>query len=175
MCSCLSPLREAALKADRGDLKALKAGKGPLTTDEAMHKLVSQLDTKQIMWAVSSVTPEQKSLPVIEALDFITLVGTREDKTLKIKMTAKGSDETKVKEAADAVAKHAKDSAEFLSGIHMSIVLMAADLLKSVNVETQGTTFTLTARLQTTPAAILSLPMIYDADDVPAPRQRGRR
>jgi hypothetical protein len=152
--------------------RAVKAGKGPLAGDEAAHKRIEALDTKQILWGASTVTPDQKSMPVAEAFDTITLSGTREAKTLKIRMTAKGSDPEKVKAAADKTAKHAKDSADFLSGIHMSIILMSADLLRSVKLESSGTTATLTAQLETTPAAILSLPVLADEDELPAPRAK---
>jgi hypothetical protein len=58
-------------------------------------------------------------------------------------------------------------------------VTLAVQLLKSVKAEADGTTATLTAQIETTPAAILSLPMLSDAelegddaDDAPHPRLR---
>ncbi len=168
-----SPTGAAAPAAELA--RAVKAGKGPLSRDEAAHRRIEALDTKQILWGVSTVTADQKSMPVAESFDTITLSGTREAKTLKIRMTAKGSDPEKVKAAAEKAAKHAKDSAEFLSGMQVApIITMSMKLLQSVRVETNDTSATLTAQLETTPAAILSLPVLADEDDLPAPREKAK-
>ncbi len=142
---------------------AIKQGKGPLAGDEKMQKLVASVGAKQVLWAAAAVTESQRSLPVVGAFDTITLVGTRADKTLSLKMTARGRDPAEVQTAVEKVNKHAKESAEFLSGMQVaSVIRMAVRLLNSTQAEAEGSTATLTATLETTPAAILSLPMLYD-------------
>jgi hypothetical protein len=160
---------------------AVKSGKGGLAGDDAMRKLVGSVDTKQILWGAAMVAPEQRELPVAGAFDTVTLVGTREQKkTLRLTMTARGADAGGVTNAVEQANKHAKDSAEFLEGMQVApIVTLAMELLKTVRAEADGTTATLTAHVETTPAAILSLPMLSDADlpedgeeDVAHPRLR---
>jgi hypothetical protein len=109
------------------------------------------------------VTPEQKALPVADAFDTVTLLGTREGKTLTLKLTARGGDAEKVKAAVERVNKHAKDSVEFLAGIRgIPLIDMSVELLKTVAAQSDGTSATLTAKLETTPAAILSLPDLHE-------------
>jgi hypothetical protein len=155
------PLKELAA--------AVKSGKGALAADAQERKLVESIDTKQILWAASVVTPEQRVLPVVSAFDTITLTGTRQGKTLTLTMKAKGNDPAEVKTAVDAVNKHAKDSAEFLDGIKgMTAIDLSVQLLRSMRAEANGTAATLTAKLETTPAAILALPEVQDeAPDAP--------
>jgi hypothetical protein len=161
-------------------VSAIKEGKGPLASDEKMHKLVESVDAKQVLWAASSVTESQKTLPVAGAFDTITLVGTRAGKSLSLKLTGRGRDAAEVQEAVNLVNKHAKESAEFLSGIQVaSVIRMAIKLLNSVEATAEGTSAAVTASLETTPAAILSLPMLYDdlpgepQEEEPQPRRRG--
>jgi hypothetical protein len=142
---------------------AVKSGKGALAADAQQRALVQSVDTKQVLWAASVVTPEQRTLPVVGAFDTITLVGTRQGKTLTLTMKGRGSDAAEVKAAADAVNKHAKDSVEFLAGIHgQKTVDLSVQLLRSMHATADGTTATLTAKLETTPAAILALPEVQD-------------
>ena len=119
---------------DQGPRGGRQAGQAGAAPREDTRKLVESLDTKAaVLWAAAAVTPEQKALPVAEAFDTITLLGTREGKTLTLKMTARGSDPEKVKAAVDRVNKHAKDSVEFLAGIHgMPLIDMSVELLKTV-------------------------------------------
>lgn len=162
---------------------AVKSGKGALGGDDELRKLVGTVDTKQVLWGAAVVTAEQRDLPAAGAFDTITLVGAREQKkTLRLTMTARGTDPARVKAAAETVGRHAKDSADFLEGMQVaSIVTMAMELLQSVRVELRETTATLTAAIETTPAAILALPMLSDAelsddgDEAPAPHPRLRR
>jgi hypothetical protein len=142
---------------------AVKSGKGALAADAQERALVQSIDTKQVLWAASVVTPEQRTLPVVSAFDTITLVGTRQGKLLTMTMKARGSDAAEVKKAADAVNKHAKDSVEFLRMIHgLKALDLAVELLRSMHAEADGNTATLTAKLETTPAAILALPEVQD-------------
>jgi hypothetical protein len=152
--------------------QAVKAGKGTLAADEPMRKLVESLANKQVLWATAAVTEAQRELPVVGAFDTITLLGTREGKTLKLKMTARGRDAEQVKKAVDQLNKHAGEAAEFLEGIHYQVILLSAELLKSVKAEADGTNATLTAKLETTPAAILSLPGLFDAGPEPEPEEK---
>lgn len=160
---------------------AVKSGKGGLAGDEEMRKLVGTIDTEQILWGAAIVAPEQRELPVAGAFDTVTLLGTREQKkTLRLTMTARGADAGGVAKAVEQINKHAKDSADFLEGMQVApIVTLAMELLKTVRAKADGTTATLTAHIETTPAAILSLPMLSDADlpeeeeqDVAHPRLR---
>jgi hypothetical protein len=150
---------------------AVKSGKGALAADAQERALVQSIDTKQILWAASVVTSDQRALPVVNAFDTITLVGTRQGKTLTLTMKGRGSDAAEVKDAADAINKHAKDSAEFLAGIRgMKAIDLSVQLLRSMHATADGTTATLTAKLETTPAAILALPEVQDeAPEKPQP------
>ena len=156
---------------------AAKAGKPPVNAsgDDTRRKLIETIDTKQaVLWAAAAVTPEQKKLPVAEAFDTITLLGSREGKALKLAMTARGSDSAKVAEAVKQIDKHAKDSIEFMAGIHgISLIDLSVQLLRSVEVKAEDTTATLTAKIEATPAAILSFPDLQDEgretpEEVPA-------
>jgi hypothetical protein len=141
-------------------------GTGTLGGVDGMRKLVGTVDTKQVLWGAAIVTPEQRDLPAAGAFDTITLVGSRQEKsTLRLAIRAQGSDAARVKEAATIVKRHAEESAEFLEGMQVApIVTLAVELLKSVKVDAPGTTATVTASLRATPAGILSLPMMSDAD-----------
>src|SRR5207249_834489 len=113
---------------------AVKSGKGTLAADAPQRKLVESVDTKQVLWGAAVVTPEQRVLPVVSAFDTITLVGTRQGKMLTITMKARGDDAEQVKAAVDAVNKHAKESADFLAGIHgMKSIDLAVELLRSMH------------------------------------------
>lgn len=145
---------------------AVKSGKGGLAGDDQMRKLVGTIDTKQILWGAAIVAPEQRDLPVAGAFDTVTLVGRREQKrTLRLTMTGRGDNAGKVADAVGRANQHAKDSAEFLEGMQVApIVTLAMELLETVRAEANGKTATLTAHIETTPAAILSLPMLSDAE-----------
>jgi hypothetical protein len=159
---------------------AVKSGKGGLAADDEMRKLVGTVDTKQVLWGAALVGPEQRALPVAGAFDAVTLVGTRErEKTLRLTLTGRGGDAAQVAKAAEVAAKHAKESADFLEGMQVApIVTLTMELLRTVRVKADDTTATLTAHVETTPAAILSLPMLSDAepdeedDEVAHPRLR---
>jgi hypothetical protein len=173
---------DAPAKALAAAVKSGKPGSASGASDEATAKLMAGVDTKQVLWAVSRVTEPQKALPVAAAFDTMNLVGTREGRTLTLKLAARGSDPKEVEAAVARVNKHAKESAEFLEGMQVaSVIRMAVELLKSMHAEADGTSATLTAKLNTTPAAILSLPVLYDEDpdapeEVPAhPRLRSSR
>jgi hypothetical protein len=151
---------------------SLAEGKGPLAADESMRKLVESIPGKQVLWGAALVSDDQREIPVFGAFDTVTLLGTREGKTLTLKMTGVGSDPDKISEAAAEVKKHAQTSAEFLSGIKgFNVIALATELLQSVKVETQDQRATLTATLETTPAAILSLPAL--SDDGPEEKPKG--
>jgi hypothetical protein len=84
-----------------------------------------------------------------------------------------------VKAAVEKVNKHAKESADFLDGIKgMKAIDLSVQLLRSMKATANGTSATLTAKLETTPAAILALPEVHDeppeksADPVAHPRLR---
>ena len=148
----------------------VKAGKGSLAADEEMRKLVASVGERQVLWAAAAVTQSQRELPVAGAFDTITLLGTREGKTLRLKMNARGRDPAAVAKAVQDVDKHAKASAEFLSGIHgFTAITLATELLQSVKVEASGTGATLTAQIETTPAAVLSVPGLFDDGPEEAP------
>jgi hypothetical protein len=161
-------------------IAAVKSGKGGLAGDEEMRKLIGTVDTKQILWGAAIVAPEQRELPVAGAFETVTLVGAREQqKMLRLTLTARGADAANVAKAVERANKHAKDSADFLEGMQVApIVTLAMNLLRTVRAESDGATATLTAHIETTPAAILSLPMLSDADlpeedeDVAHPRLR---
>ena len=160
---------DATAKAMAATMKTGKPADRP--ADDATRKLVSTVDTNQVLWAASVVTPPQKALPVAEAFDTISLVGTRQGKTLDVKMIARGADAAQVKSAVDKVNKHAQDSAEFLEKMQVvSTIRMSVQVLRSVKAAADGTNATLTARLDTTPAAILSLPFLND-DEGPEPEE----
>jgi hypothetical protein len=131
--------------------------------DDALRKAVEAADTRQVLWAASVVTPEQKALPVVEAFDTIALVGERQGRTLALTLTGRGSDAAQVTAAANAIQKHAADSAEFISGIQGTAAFrLAVELLRSVKADAEGATATVTAKLETTPAAIVSLQFLWD-------------
>lgn len=150
----------------------MKTGKpAARANDDATKKLAASIDANPVLWAVSAVTAPQKTLPVAEALDTITLLGTREGKVLNLKMTAKGSDAAQVKSAVDKINKHAKDSADFLEGMQVvSAIKLSVKLLRSMHADASGADVTMAAKLDTTPAAVLSMPFLTD-EEGPAPEE----
>ena len=79
--------------------------------------------------------------------------------------TGRGADAGRVAEAVGRANAHAKASADFLKGMQVApIVTLAMELLNTVRAEADGAAATLTAHIETTPAAILSLPFLSDAD-----------
>lgn len=143
--------------------KSLAQDRGPLAADESLRTLVESIGGRQVLWGVALVTEQQREIPVFGAFDTITLLGTREGRTLTLTMAGIGHDAGKVSQAVDEVKKHAQTSAEFLSGIKgFNVITLATELLQSVKIRAEGERATLTAKIETTPAAILSIPALTD-------------
>jgi hypothetical protein len=86
-------------------------------------------------------------------------------------MIARGTKAEDVQKAAERVNKHAKDSADFLEGMQVvSTIRMSVQLLRSIEAAADDKMVTLTAMLNATPAAVLSLPFLTD-EEGPAPEE----
>ncbi|MCY2930241.1 MAG: hypothetical protein NTV86_12240 [Planctomycetota bacterium] len=134
-------------------IAAGKTGKGGLTGDSPLGKLIATVDTTRPTWAAMIVNDNFRKIPWLEPFDTVTFVLDSAKQADNMTILARGPDAQKV---AETVAKAQADVAEAKARFARmaqdepvaAFVGPTADLVNSVQVKADGTGATLTATVK---------------------------
>ncbi|MCP4374712.1 MAG: hypothetical protein GY794_00815 [bacterium] len=128
-------------------IAAVKAGKGALTADSDIGKIIKGVDTSSPIWAAARMSETYRQVSVLAPFDTITLTSKIVKDTHSFKITATGLDAENVAQAVKEFDGYIAEGRQELTqqAKRMPMFKPLADLLKSVKTSTDGTKATLTA------------------------------
>jgi hypothetical protein len=131
-------------------IAAVKAGKGALTADSDIGKLIKGVDTSSSVWAAVKMSDAYRQTPMLAPFDTVTLTSKIVKDAHNFKITATGSDAEKVAQAVKEFDGHITEGRQELTkqAERMPMIKPIADLLNSVKTTTDGTKATVTASLK---------------------------
>jgi hypothetical protein len=150
-------------------IAAVKAGKGGLTADSDMGKLIKTVDTASPIWAAAVMSETYRQASLLAPFDTMTLTTKTVKGTRNFTLTAVGSDAGKVALAAKEFDGHiAKMQQEFTreteAGLMPPMVKPAGDVVSSIKTVTEGPKVTVTASMKGNSSAMgVLLPMMTNA------------
>jgi hypothetical protein len=135
---------------------ALKAGKGKLSESAEMAKLVQSMDTKQVLWATAKVPASYRAAPLLAPFDVLKLTGELKEGTTHLKFEAKGSDAAAVQKVVADVQAHIDSAVAEGQKVVEQLPMMKPifEVMKSCEISIDGSTATLTAKMQGSPLAL---------------------
>jgi len=138
-------------------LNAVKTGKGKLTENEEMAKLVKSVDMSGPLWGAALIGQAYRVDTVINPFDTATLASKQNQDGLELTLTARGSDPNGVQQAVSEFNGHiAKAIQEVTREVErMPAQKPMAELLRSINAKVEGSKAVVTARLKGDPKAIV--------------------
>jgi hypothetical protein len=154
-------------------IAAVKAGKGALTSDSDMGKLIKTVDTDSAIWAAAKMSETYRRESLFGPFDTMTLSSKIVKDVYNFTLKAKGSNAEQV---AAAVKQFNGLMGEARQEIAPAIKQMPAmkplgDFVKSIKAVTDGTEVTVTASMKGgSPITSMLIPMVgLRASDGPAP------
>jgi hypothetical protein len=131
-------------------IAAVKAGKGGLTADSDMGKLIKTVDTASPIWAASVLSDTYRQDSLLAPFDTMTLTTKSVGDTHNFTITAVGSDAGKValaaKEWDERIAQGRRETAKNVEFLPM--FKRAVDIINSMKAVTEGPKLTVTASMK---------------------------
>lgn len=132
---------------------AIKAGKGNFADGAALNKVMKTIDTDSPIWAAVNINDSYRQAPVLGNLQTLTLVGTRSDKGMALKVTGIAATAQDAQAASGALS----GGLAMIAGVLRNDATMgggAADMANFLAaVKCTSNTTTMTATGNFTPAA----------------------
>jgi len=144
-------------------IAAVKAGKGALTADSDMGKLIKTVDTASPIWAASVMSETYRKESLLAPFDTMTLTAKIVKDTHNFTLTAVGSDAEKVAQAVKEFDGHIAEGRNQLAkqAERMPMFKPMADIVNSIKAITDGPKVTVTASMKgSSPFMGMLLPMI---------------
>jgi hypothetical protein len=131
-------------------IAAVKAGKGSLTVDSKMGKLIKTVDTASPIWAASIMSETYRQAPMLMAVDTITLTSKIAKGVQNFKLTAVGSDAEKIAQAVKEFDGHMAEGRAQLTkqAERMPMFKPMAEFVNSIKAVADGKTATVTASMK---------------------------
>ena len=131
-------------------IAAVKAGKGALTADSDMGKLIKTIDTKSPVWAASIMSETYRKESLLAPFDTMTLTTKIAKDSHNFTLTAVGSDAEKVaqalKEFDGHMAEGRRETAK--SAERMQMLKPIAEFVNSIKATADGPKVTVTASMK---------------------------
>jgi len=131
-------------------IAAVKAGKGALTPDSDMGKLVKTVDTASPIWAVAKMSETYRKESLFAPFDTITMTSKLANGVQSFKLVAAGTDAEKVAQAVKEfdghMAEGRKETAR--AAQRMPMIKPMADFVASIKSARDGAKVTVTASMK---------------------------
>jgi hypothetical protein len=144
-------------------IAAVKAGKGALTADSDMGKLIKTVDTASPIWAASVMSETYRQESLLAPFDTMTITSKIVKNVHNFKLIATGSDAEKIAAAVTEFDGHmAKARQELTKQVErMPMFKPMADFVKSIKTTADGTKVTVTASMKGgSPVMTMLMPML---------------
>jgi len=144
-------------------IAAVKTGKGALTADSDMGKLIKTADTNSPIWAAAKMSDTYRAESLLAPFDTMTLSSKVVKDVHTFKIVAKGSDADRVAQAVKEFDGHmAKGREETANMVKMMPMMKPmADFIKSIKAVADGAKVTVTASMKgSSPITGMLLPML---------------
>jgi hypothetical protein len=131
-------------------IAAVKAGKGGLTADSDMGKLIKTVDTASPIWAAAVMSETYRQESLLAPFDTMTLTSKIVKGTQNFTLTAVGSDAGKVALAVEEFEGHMADARREIakSAERMPMFKPMADVVNSIKTVAKGPKVTVTASMK---------------------------
>ena len=144
-----------------------------LTANAAMTKLIETVDRKTSdLWVVSKISESYRQAPVIQDFDTLVLTSRKnESGEVLIHAHGEGSDAEKVKAVVDMMNNQIAEGIKQMEQMAqmMPPAKTMVETLKSIKLESDGTKATGSMKLQSNPAGMMMMPMMFMMSIEPAP------
>jgi len=150
---------------------ALKAGKGKLTGNQDIAKLVKSVGVDNALWAVMRVSEAYRQASLLAPFKTVTLVGKRKAEQMDFALKATGSEAERVRQAVTEFNELMAEGREEIArqAERMPAMKPLADLLASIKGTAEGPNATVTAQFKGDVKRLLGMPfMLWMSHSVPA-------
>jgi hypothetical protein len=143
-------------------VKAVKSGEGSLKSAGAMADLVRSMDDKAPVSGCVRVGDSYRKMSLLESFDSLTLTGTRQGDGVALTFRAEGTDNAKIKAAADRFSAATRQLTDQVrrAQIIMPSLSTIGDALTSLNVHVEGTVASFHVDVKQSPADSFLLPLM---------------
>lgn len=131
-------------------ITAVKAGKGALTADVDMGKLIKTVDTTAPIWAAARMSETYRKASLLTPFDTLTMTSKITKGVQDFKLTAIGKDADKIAQAVKEFDGHMAEGRKELSkqAERMPMFKPMAEFVKSIKAVSDGTKVTVTASMK---------------------------
>ena len=144
-------------------IAAVKAGKGALTADSDMGKLIKTVDTTSPIWAASKMSETYRKAPLLVPFDTVTMTSRIARGVQNFKLVAVGTDAEKVAQAVKEFDGHMAEGRRETAkqAERMPMFKPMADFIASIKAVTDGPKVTVTAGMKGNAATMgIFIPMM---------------
>jgi len=132
-------------------VNALKSGKGGITTEPNMMKLVKEASQASGMFAVMEVSETYRQLSMLAPFKTLTLTTKTVGEEMELKLAARGEDADATTQAVEEFEEGRKQMLEEIGEAPaemMGVMAPFVDMVKGLKVEREGGNATLTAKMK---------------------------
>ena len=144
-------------------IAAVKAGKGALTADSDMGKLIKTVDTTSPIWAAAKMSENYRTASMLAPFDTMTMTSKIAKGMQNFKLVAVGSDAEKVAQAVKEFDGHMAEGRRETTreAERMPMLKPMADFVTSIKAKADGAKVTVTAGMKGDSAFMgMLMPMI---------------
>jgi hypothetical protein len=131
-------------------IAAVKAGKGALTADSDIGKLIKTVDTSSPIWAASKLSETYRKESLLAPFDTMTMTSKIAKGVQTFKLVAIGTDAEKVAQAVKEFDGHMAEGRRETAkqAQRMPMIKPMADFIASIKAKADGTKVTVTASMK---------------------------
>jgi hypothetical protein len=131
-------------------IAAVKAGKGAVTADSEMGKLIKTVDTTSPIWAAAKMSDTYRQASILAPFDTMTLTSKIAKNVQNFKLVATGTDAEKVAQAVKEFDGHMAEGRQELTkqAQRMPMFKPMAEFVNSIKAKADGAKVTVTASMK---------------------------